>query len=117
MGFFNLFKKKNVSREIVNPRDELVLPSKESLTSEELDLLSKYKKDYLNKLKGNVLSSLDLEIDTLSKDFDMYTSLISNVVMDVPKNGFYNEEEITEEKSKIDLIVKSRKLIIYLNDI
>lgn len=120
MGIFDIFKrseKQEISTEIVNPRDDLVLPQKEELTSDEINLLNKYKEDYLNRLKGNVLSSLDLEIDTLNNEIEMFRKLISNIIMGHPKDAFLKPEEITEEKNKEDLIIKARKLIIYLNDI
>lgn len=120
MGIFkrliNSLKKEPISMEIVNPRDNLIIKAVE--TEEEKDLLTKYKEEYLSKLKSNVLSSIDLEIDELNKQMEMYTSLITGIILGLPKDAFLTQrEKLDAQKDKTNLIIKARKLIKYLNDI
>lgn len=114
--FMNSLKKEPISMEIVNPRDTLNI--KDIETEEEQNLLTKYTEEYLSKLKGNVLSSIDLEIDELNKQMEMYTSLITEIILGLHKDAFLTEgEKLEAQKDKTNLIIKARKLIMYLNNI
>lgn len=116
--FKNILKKEQVSStEIMRIRDTISLPKREDLNSNEIELLNKYEQEYINLLNNKVLFSKDLDIDNLKNEMNMYLELILRLFKLDNDTSFIKVNENLEEIEKLNLYIKSNKIIMYLEDI
>ncbi len=109
----NLIKRKEKVQDIINLRENINIQNRESLNISELEKLDKIKKEYCEMIKGKILYSADLDSERLQKEMKMTLELITNLFLKDDTNIF----DKINATPKLKIIIKAKKLIMYLSRI
>ena len=107
----NLFKKKETG--ITKIGDNVNVRSRSDLSDFDVQKLDVFKKEYLDKLRNRILFSGDLDENEFKTTMDMYIELVLNLFL----KEFSEFESIEEYSEQLYLVLKSKKLGLYLHDI
>lgn len=107
----NLFKKKETG--ITKIGDNVNIRSRSDLSDFDVQKLDVFKKEYLDKLRNRILFSGDLDENEFKTTMDMYIELVLNLFL----KEFSEFESIEEYSEQLYLVLKSKKLGLYLHDI
>ena len=107
----SLFNKEN-NAYLINGYASFAIPKRDVLNEKQIEILSTAKEEYLDLLKNNIFTSLDLEIDDINEKREMYTKLLLNNMMSETKNNKVLSIKLKNYES--DLINLRETLLIRL---
>lgn len=109
----NIIKRKESVQDIINLSGNIIIQNRESLNISDLEKLDKIKEEYIEMIKGKILFSGDLDSKILQKEMNMQLELITNLFLQEDTNIF----DKINGNTKLKMIIKSKKLLIYLSKI
>ncbi|MCI8331132.1 MAG: M13 family metallopeptidase [Bacilli bacterium] len=109
----NIIKRKESVQDIINLSGNIIIQNRESLNISNLEKLDKIKEEYIEMIKGKILFSGDLDSKILQKEMNMQLELITNLFLQEDTNIF----DKINGNTKLKMIIKSKKLLIYLSKI
>ena len=109
----NIIKRKESVQDIINLSGNIIIQNRESLNISNLEKLDKIKEEYIEMIKGKILFSGDLDSKIIQKEMNMQLELITNLFLQEDTNIF----DKINGNTKLKMIIKSKKLLIYLSKI